>query len=83
MNPTETGWLLAHRLALAYLVKALRQAIPAEADPATIQATVTMLQQSVPPMLAGLPPPLQVQVEEAAAAELARILHGGRFANLE
>lgn len=77
MDPKELGWLVAHRLVLAHLVRTVRMAVPEEAHPETVQATQTMLQQSLPAILVSLPPAIAVQVEEAAADKVQRILRSG------
>jgi hypothetical protein len=54
MEERTIAWILAHRLLLAYLVKALQEAIPVEAGPGAIDATATMLRNSARQMLSNL-----------------------------
>lgn len=74
-NPVEQqiAFLAAHRIVLTYLVRAVRQALPAEADPKMIDATLTWLRNSVPPVLSGLPPDIAARVESLAGDEIDRI----------
>ncbi|HET6184563.1 MAG TPA: hypothetical protein VFA03_13350 [Acetobacteraceae bacterium] len=74
MDETDTAWILAHRILLAYLVRMVRQAVPAEAHPVAIDQTATMLHNSIAPILAQLPPDLAARIEAAAREEIDRVL---------
>jgi hypothetical protein len=49
-----TAWMLAHRVILAYVVKAVQTALPEEGTLATRDATVTMLNNSIPQFMADI-----------------------------
>jgi hypothetical protein len=72
-----SAWVIAHRVVLAYLVKALRQALPAEADGDAVDATATMLGNSIKPILrdvALVSPEMAARIEALAKDEIDRIL---------
>jgi hypothetical protein len=58
VQPTDeraVALIFAHRTILAYLVKAIAQAMPDEGTAAIRDATTTMLRNSLPQMVASLP----------------------------
>ena len=65
---------LAHRPLLAYLVKALREAIPVEAEPGAIDATATILHNSVRQMLSNLSSDVADRIEALVKDEIDMIL---------
>jgi hypothetical protein len=68
-----TAWTLAHRVILAHLVKVVAQYIPAEGDAAARNATVTMLQATIPQMLGNLDSVTAERLTVLAQQEVDRI----------
>lgn len=76
MNAGEqvTGWVLAHRIVLAYLVRAVRQAVPEEADRAAIDTTMAMMHNSLAGPLGKLPPDIAARIQAFGAGEIDNIM---------
>lgn len=79
MEPTSdleqrlVAWSMAHRVILAYLIKAVGLAIPEEATPQARDATVTMLHNSIPPFMTGIDGASAEILIAAAQQEIDRI----------
>ncbi|WP_206934173.1 hypothetical protein [Roseococcus thiosulfatophilus] len=67
-----TAWLMAHRALLAFLYRELMARNPAEA--AALDATATMLRNSMAQFFAHLPEAARLQMVELAGMEIDRIL---------
>ncbi len=67
------AWSLAHRVVLAYLVKAVATALPEEGTAFARDATVTMLNNSFPRMMGGLDAASAARLTALAEQEVDRI----------
>lgn len=68
------AWLVAHRTLLAFLAKKILELDPTEADRHSLDATATMLRNSIPHQFANQPETARGLLVALACEEIARIL---------